>query len=384
MKEFKNLKIVIVSHVFTTGPTQELVEYLKAKVNTLIFIGHPLFHSQRESSFCEEYERGQKKTHGKSFYILLPEILKFAKHVIYTLYCIFKSKKKYDLYVGVDPLNAYAGLMLRRVGLVKKAIMYTVDYIPKRFNNRVLNSIYHYMDSYCVKECNWVWNLSPKMTEIREKKGLAKKFSKKQLIVPMGTDLEVKPLPFEKINRYEIGFMGHLRKGHGLELLIESFADVVREMPKAKMVIIGKGGLENYLKHRCKVLQISSDVNFLGYVEDHKEALKRLSLCVVGLAPYEDNENTFTRYADPGKPKAYLSVGLPIIITKVPAISKKIKKTECGIVIDYDKAQLTKSIIDILTNDDLTKRLRTNAIKLRSSFSWERIFKDVLKKTLKI
>jgi glycosyltransferase involved in cell wall biosynthesis len=223
------------------------------------------------------------------------------------------------------------------------------------------------------------------MTELRKEKGIIQKeYLDKQLIVPIGTDLIVRPLPFNKVNRYELGFIGHLRKGHGLQLLIESFADVVGEIPKAKMVIIGKGELENYLKHRCKILQISSDVNFLGYVENHKEALKRLSLCVVGLAPYEDNENTFTRYADPGKPKVYLSVGLPIIITKVPAISKKIKETECGIVIDYDKAQLTKSIMDILTNDDLAKKLRTNAVKLRDSFSWERVFKDALKKTLEI
>ncbi len=379
-----NLNIAVVSHIFATGPTQELVNYLKDKVNILVFIGHPLFRNQRQRSFFKKYKRG-KELHYREFALpLLPEILRYIVHFSSTLYSIFKDKERYDLYIGADPLNALVGILLKRIKRIECTVLYTVDYTPQKFNNCMLNRLYHYIDTYCVKKSDYIWNLSSRMVRLRERKGVSKEYRHKQLTVPIGTDLIVEPLPFNKVNRYELGFIGHLREGHGLGLLIESFADVVKKIPKAKIIIIGKGKLKSYLREKAKSLQVSPNINFLGYVENHRKALKRLSVCIAGLAPYEDNEFTFTRYADPGKPKVYLSVGLPIIITNVPAISKKIKETECGIVIDYDKAQLTKSIMDILTKDDLAKKLRTNAIKLRDSFSWERVFKDALKKTLKI
>ena len=40
-QKLRNLKVVIVTHVFATGPAQELEEYLKERVKFLIFIGHP-------------------------------------------------------------------------------------------------------------------------------------------------------------------------------------------------------------------------------------------------------------------------------------------------------------------------------------------------------
>jgi len=45
MSTLKDKSYVIVTHVFATGPAQDLEEYLSnLKVENLLFIGHPLFY----------------------------------------------------------------------------------------------------------------------------------------------------------------------------------------------------------------------------------------------------------------------------------------------------------------------------------------------------
>ena len=64
--------------------------------------------------------------------------------------------------------------------------------------------------------------------------------------------------------------MGHLRKRQGLELIVESLPDIVKDIPDAKFVVIGTGDLENNLKKRVAELGLVENVDFKGFIEDHK------------------------------------------------------------------------------------------------------------------
>src|SRR5690606_6446004 len=78
------------------------------------------------------------------------------------------SKKPVDLYVGVDNFNAFWGVILKKLGWVKEVVYYTIDYVPVRFQNPVLNDVYHWMDKFCVRNADVVWNVSPRIAEGRE------------------------------------------------------------------------------------------------------------------------------------------------------------------------------------------------------------------------
>ena len=64
----------------------------------------------------------------------------------------------------------------------------------------------------------------------------------------------------------------------------------------------------------------------------------------MGIAPYVPDPNSFTWYADPGKPKVYLGCGIPVIITKVPEVAFEISKRKAGIAINYDSHELSEAI----------------------------------------
>ena len=51
--------ICIVTHVFATGPAQELEGYLREKVGSLLFIGHPFSFRPDTRSFYKSYLNGK-------------------------------------------------------------------------------------------------------------------------------------------------------------------------------------------------------------------------------------------------------------------------------------------------------------------------------------
>lgn len=374
-------KIAIVGHVYATGPGHELEKYLKSRVNSLIFVGHPFPHCLDRRSFYRWYKKGKLIRERKAPSFLLPGVLSYLKDIVYTLFWISFSTR-YDFYFGVNNLNAFCGLILKRFRRVKKVIFYTIDYIPKRFNNRGLNKIYHFVDSYCVKRSDYVWNLSSMMIKEREKKGISQKYREKQLTVPIGANLSVKKVPPDANGKCRIAFMGHLREGQGVELLIGSLPELIKKIPEIRLILIGGGPLETGLRKRVEELNLADYVEFTGFIKDHSEVQDRLSECSIGIAPYVDDEETYTRYTDPGKPKAYLAAGLPVVITKVPQIAYEIERWKAGIAINYERKELIEAIVKILKNGNLYREYSNNASTLAKKFDWNRIFEKALTQTL--
>lgn len=388
--KLRNSRVVIITHTFATGPGQELETFLRAKVKRLIFIGHPLPFCKDLTSLYKEYNCNQlhkpkakynqkgvltKEKHSSSRH--WPVKLIYFKDIFYTFWWLAFVTKN-DLIVAADNLNAFCGLVLKKAGKTKKVVFYTIDYVPHRFDNPILNRIYHFLDSFCVRHCDYVWNLSSVMALEREKKGIEKKYRSKQITVPIGTNLDVERLPFEKINRYEIAFMGHLREGQGVEFLIESMPEILKIIPQAKLVLIGTGHLEQGLKDRSKKLGIFDRVEFTGFIESHAQMQNRLARCAMAVAPYIDDDKNYTRYTDPGKPKAYLASGLPVVITDIIPVAKEIERAECGVAIRFNKGEFIRAVVNLLDDEKKLKRYRENAIKFAQNFQWDKIFTHAL------
>ena len=380
-EKLKNTAVVIVSHTHVTGPSQFLEQFLKEKVKNLVFIGHPFFYSQDIRSFFRQHKKGKLIREKYAYPLKLPGVLYYLKDVFYTFYWLIFLPPT-DLFVGVDNLNACCGLLLKKLGKTKKVVFYTIDYIPQRSPNRFLNSTYHLLDRLAVKYSDVVWNLSPIMVSEREKRGIEKKFRRKQLTVPIGASLVIKPKPFNKINRFEIAYLGNVVKRQGVQLVISALPEIVKKVPQVKLVVIGSGSYLPKLKQIARDLKVLDRVEFTGYVKDHREIEKRLSRSAIAVAPYVDSEDNFVRYTDPGKVKNYLAAGLPVVITKVPRIAWELEKRQCGVAIDYDKKELAEAVIKILSDEDLLKIYRQNAYQLAKEYDWNLIFSQALEKTL--
>jgi len=378
------LSFIVVSHVAFTGHSQELKNFLKQHAEKLLFIGHPFSYALQKTSTAELYEKGMLKMEAKAPQANGPEILLYLKDFVVTFYFVLKFRMKFHVYFGVDPLNSFVGLFLKRLGFAKLTVFYVIDYVPVRFKNTVLNSIYHSIDRICVYNSDFTWNLSPAMVSARERRGISKDKTM-QITVPTGTHIEKsRYLPIEQINRTDIAFLSHLREGQGIELILEALPEIVKAIPSVRLMVIGTGPLEKYFREEVKKRNVAGNVVFFGYIENHDEIEKIVSRCGIGLAPYVPNPHSFTWYADPSKPKVYVGCGVPMVITKVPPVAFEIEKWGAGIVISYNKSELIDAVVELLTNDELYSRCRQESLAFASAYTWDNVFFNAFNQIIRL
>jgi glycosyltransferase involved in cell wall biosynthesis len=382
--KLKNINVAIVTHIFSSGPALDLEIFLQKKTRGLLLIGHPFSFTKDQSSFFRSYENGKLLKEYKALPLRLPSPFIYVKELILTFLWILKDNKKIDLYIGSDGFSGYMGLLLKKLGKVKEVILYTIDFVPNRFENPVLNYLYHFFDKQCLKKCKIIWNVSPAMETARsEIKSLNKNNFSPQITVPLGVWYDRIPkLKLSERNNFSLIYMGHLLEKQGVDMVIKSMKYLKKEIPMIRLTIIGTGSHENFLKKLVKKHNLEKHVNFTGYIKNHRDVEKMLTKGTVGMAMYKPVPENYTYFADPGKLKNYLAAGLPVILTDVPLIAKDLAQSRCAIISEYEEKKLAENILDLLKNKHKLKIYRKNAINYAKNYDWNDIFTKALSLSL--
>jgi glycosyltransferase involved in cell wall biosynthesis len=75
-----------------------------------------------------------------------------------------------------------------------------------------------------------------------------------------------------------VGSVGRLDRQKGLDLLVEAFAQLARERPKALLVLAGVGPEEESLRRQAATLNVAERVRFLGFQEGVPRVLAALDV----------------------------------------------------------------------------------------------------------
>jgi glycosyltransferase involved in cell wall biosynthesis len=274
-------------------------------------------------------------------------------------------------------LDALLGVVLKLVGITRQSIYYVIDYVPNRFTNKTMNSLYHRIEKIAAHYSNWTWNLSPRMIEARERKW--QETFAHQLVVPHGVHSErIKRVPFSKVHQHEIIFMGTLLKKQGVQLVIEAIPLIRKKIPDVSFTVIGDGPYRPSLEKLTDELAVRSHVTFLGYLEDHRDVENRIAQAAIAVALYNKTDDDFSHYADPGKIRNYLGAGVPVLVTDVPYVAREVEEKKCGMIVTYDTYDITRVVISLLNNKKMLKQYRENAVSFAQSFRWEHLFSTAL------
>src|SRR3989344_4698118 len=382
---FRNFSFIIAFHeAIPIGPSFDLKKLLFiTPPKKLLFISHPLLYNKlayKNSSWSEYYEEGKLISKKKAFHWILPEGLLYIKDVIYTLIWCIPLKDKFDVFIGLNPLNALIGLILRKIGKVEKVVYYSIDYFPQRFSNNLVNKLYHLVDKISVKFADETWNVSPNMVKSRQNFHKDLSLRKKQFTVPIVAWVKsIKRMKLNKIDKNRLVFIGLLDKSSGLELILQAFPKIVGKNKAVKLDVIGGGPNLDYLKQMSKDLNINSHVIFHDWVINRKRVEEIISQAAVGLVLFNPKKfGEEIKNADPMKIKDYMSLGLPIISTDAILTADEIRKSESGIIIRFDEDELASAVLKLLGDENLLKIYKQNAIKYISRFDAEKVYGDNL------
>lgn len=387
-EKLRSYKIVVVAHESSkNGPPQELREFLISKrVKNLLFIAHPLIYLKeyyKDSSRYATYREGKQVNSYVAFHWKLPEPFLYAKDVLYTLLWCLQSKDPFDIFFGADPLNAFSGIILRKLGKVKKVVYYSIDYTPKRFDNPILNYAYHLIDRVSCSMANLNWIGTYRTVGARIASGISKRNMAKIIVVPDGTHtLLIKKKNISQIHMYTLVYVGFIMEKQGIDLVIDSLPEIKHKIPDVKFIVVGKGPYLPELERKVARLGLMEIVEFKGFIADDTELQDILTGCAVGVAPYVEDKNSFTYYSPAGKPVLYLGCGLPVIITDVPPIARDIHKRKAGIMIHYKKDQFIDAVLTLLRSKKEYNIYKQNATRFGEELDWSDIFEKGVRKTI--
>ena len=170
-----------------------------------------------------------------------------------------------------------------------------------------------------------------------------------------------------------VAFLGHLVQRQGVSLLLDALALLRERGVAVSAMVIGGGPLEQELRETSRALGLADTVTFHGFVEDHRDVESLLAQASLAVAPYEPTLDSFTRYADPGKLKAYLAAGLPILLTDVPPNARELAENAGAEIVPFDAAALARAIEDGLANRSQWQSRREAALAYARGFDWSTV-----------
>lgn len=369
-------KVLLVSHFNYSdkdpihGPIHNVAKYFKNKKIKYKLLELPLYSGAK--SFEESFNSKVvlRDTFGSKRKLPLP-----AKSFIEVLQTIHKTKnEKYDLCIAADPLNTFSGLILKKLGIVKKVIYFTVDYAEERFSNLLLNSIYHLLDQYCYKNSNQVWNVSSRIFRKRKEQGV---LEKNNYYVPNSPKFDKNKIQkVNKVNRYEVVMVSGLTHTPVFDMTLRSIKYLSKKYPKIQMSVIGSGPFEISLRKKIAKLELNHKIHLLGQM-NHEDLMNKVSKCGVGLAIYTKDFN-WTYFGDSMKAREYLAVGAPVIISDVVSTAEDIEKYNAGVVIKPNYKDLSNALETLMKDKNIWLEKRMNGLKLAKEYDFEKILDRIL------
>lgn len=165
-----------------------------------------------------------------------------------------------------------------------------------------------------------------------------------------------------------VGSVGSLYPVKGQIYLLKAAKKLLQKFPNVKIIIIGRGELENKLKEEAKNLNITDHVLFLGFREDTHELLKAMDVFVL----------PSLSEAMPLALIEAMACGLPTIASNVGGISEVIDDGLTGFIIPpADPEALADRITYLLENPQCAIEIGKKALqKVKANFDLQTMIKN--------
>jgi glycosyltransferase involved in cell wall biosynthesis len=224
---------------------------------------------------------------------------------------------------------------------------------------------YFFFEGRCVRRVRYLLSVSEPMARVYDELWPRDSYSQVRRVLPLGVDAKiVERAPQD----WQLGLVGNLRPEDGLLTTLDA---MVLE-PRLWLDVVGGGIHLDAFKKRAREVGVSDRVRFLGYVESSDRLLDIVSSWQVGLAPY--HPTCYTAYADPGKIKHYLQLGLPIVTTSIVPMSEIVRQAGAGEAVPpSDVPALLAAIMKIRRGYDAYVR---GVMNLRGRYEYRRLYDE--------
>jgi glycosyltransferase involved in cell wall biosynthesis len=331
---------------FGGGAEKYTIEICKALIREGIEVD--MFSSKFKNSKKEENYEGIR---------IIRRGNEFSVHFWGLLYTL-KNYKKYDLII--DEFNGIGFFTF----FLKKSIL-LIHQLYQEYWVYEMGRIFFFM-KYIEKFLLWLYRKKFTITVSNSTLEDLKKLGFKNVhIVENGID-EIN-YECEKNDNLTLCFLGRLRRTKNPEDAIKIFLKVKEVIKDAKMIVIGTGPLENYLREKYKNVK---NLEFLGYLND-KEKIENLCKSHFLIVPsVREGWGIVVIEAN--------LVGVPVIGYNVAGLRDSIKDGINGFLVDNVDSAVNK-ILEIWVDKEFYLKLCETSKEYAKNFSWNKTQENFIK-----
>jgi glycosyltransferase involved in cell wall biosynthesis len=152
-----------------------------------------------------------------------------------------------------------------------------------------------------------------------------------------------------------IGFVGSLRKWHGVDYLVRVIPKILKRFNKAVFLIVGDGELANDLGALKSDATIADRLILTGGVS-HSEVFPMVAALDVGLMPHSNE------WGSPMKILEYMAFGTACIAPRLAPIMEIVRDRETGILFPAGNEQAFEdAMVLLIENNELRRTVGANA-----------------------
>jgi len=374
----------------TNGSVEPLRDFLVPRIRKLVLIDQLVPSSETVLHKIEVYTNSNHRFvpyKPSWWFLLLSPVLRarntngthisfkirdFLSIIDWTL----RDQTVFDYFIGLESINTIAGIILRRMGRVRKAIYYVSDYSPYRYKRRWFNWLYLAFDRFCAKHADYIWDVSKAIHPARIQAGLRDGEAAPVIHVANGLfPNQIRISPLGKIKPHSTVFMGTVGPENGPDVAIRALSRIRKKYSDATLHIIG--GTEQsfaWLRPIIRDYKLEESVKFYGFVPDAEKMSEIMRSCAVAVAPYRSMKGSPRYYGDAGKIRAYCAAGLPIVTSKVPPLGREMAAQGAAVAVDDDDKHFADAILQILADSKRYMQMRKQAIRIAKTNTWEHQF----------
>lgn len=327
--------------------------------NSLVSFGYDVTVLGRERKNSREIENRTYKT--KRFRLLFNTGMLFYACLNFRLFIfLLFNKFEYLLANDLDTLlsNATASLLKGKKLFYDSHELFTE--VPELEGKTAKKSVWLAIEKLCFKKIYKAYTVCTPIAEYYNNK-----YSINMKVI---RNLPVKR---ELLNNYEtrsniLIYQGALNKDRGIDIMIKA----MKYLDNCKLIIAGKGDLENQLKKLSKDLNLIEKIEFVGNL-DFDALFQKTCTAKLGLS-IEQGQSLNYRFALPNKIFDYIQAEVPIISSDLPEMKKIIEKYKVGISVQVKDEKILSSIITELLNDrQKLNSLSKNCSLASKELNWE-------------
>ena len=171
-------------------------------------------------------------------------------------------------------------------------------------------------------------------------------------------------------DRFVLCYLGGFDRHRGIESAVEAMPEILRRIPAAFLLLVGRGATEGALRRRAARLGLGDRVAFEGW-QPFERFPSYLAASAVGLIPHLRSEHTDTTI--PHKLFQTMLLERPVVVSDCRPLKRIVEEVGCGAVHrSGDPAALAGAVVSLADAEIRARMGRAGRRAVEERYRWDR------------